>query len=84
VEPGVARCKPRLDHLPLCAAVPVETRIESLPVGWTPLIPAQRLARQLGMRSLLIKDDGRNPSSSFKDRATAIALLRARELGLDS
>jgi threonine synthase len=62
---------------------PVETRIESLPLGWTPLIPAPRLGERLGMRSLLVKDDGRNPSASFKDRATAIALLRARELGLD-
>jgi threonine synthase len=35
----------------------------------------------LGIGSVWIKDDGRNPSASFKDRASAIALLRAREIG---
>lgn len=62
---------------------PVRGRIERLPIGWTPLIPAPRLARALGLEGceLLLKDDGRNPSASFKDRASAIALVRARELG---
>jgi threonine synthase len=60
---------------------PVTGRIESPPIGWTPLFPAPRLAERLGLRSVLIKDDGRNPSASFKDRASAIALLRARETG---
>jgi len=61
----------------------VASRIEGLPVGWTPLIAAPRLAAQLGLadHELLVKDDGRNPSASFKDRASAIALVRARELG---
>jgi threonine synthase len=62
---------------------PVGSRIEGLPMGWTPLIAAPRLAAQLGLgdHELLIKDDGRNPSASFKDRASAIALVRAREIG---
>jgi len=62
---------------------PVATRIESPPIGWTPLFRADRLAAPLGLRSLFIKDDGRNPSASFKDRASAIALVRAREIGRD-
>jgi len=61
---------------------PVEARIKAPPIGWTPLFEAPRLARQLGHQGrLLIKDDGRMPSASFKDRASAIALVRARELG---
>jgi threonine synthase len=60
---------------------PVAGSIESPPVGWTPLFLAPRLAKQVGVRALFIKDDGRNPSASLKDRASAIALLRARETG---
>lgn len=60
---------------------PVDGRIESPPIGWTPLFEAPRLAEPLGLRRLLVKDDGRNPSASFKDRASAIALVRAAETG---
>ena len=60
---------------------PVSGRIDSPPIGWGPLFPATRLGEKLGLKSLLIKDDGRNPSASFKDRATAIAMVRAREVG---
>ena len=62
---------------------PVASKIDSPNVGWTPLLPAPRLAQSIGLKSLRIKDDGRNPSASFKDRASAIALLRARELGAE-
>ena len=62
---------------------PVESRIESPPIGWSPLFQVPRLQQQLGLTSLWVKDDGRNPSASFKDRASAIALVRARELGLE-
>ncbi len=54
--------------------------IPPLPVGWTPLIEAQRLAESLGMRSLWIKDDGRNPTASLKDRASAMVVARANEI----
>ena len=52
-----------------------------LPVGDTPLLRADRLAAALGLKNLFIKDDARNPSGSFKDRASAIAVARARETG---
>ena len=35
----------------------------------------------MGVREFSIKDDGRNPSASFKDRASSVALLRAKDLG---
>ncbi|HSJ52726.1 MAG TPA: pyridoxal-phosphate dependent enzyme, partial [Anaerolineae bacterium] len=50
-------------------------------VGWTPLYPAPRLAGGLGLGRLWVKDDGRQPTASFKDRASAIAVCKARELG---
>lgn len=61
--------------------LPTAGRLEGPPVGWTPLVAAPKLARRLGLRSLLLKDDGRNPSASFKDRASAVAIQRAREAG---
>ncbi|MDH4142799.1 MAG: threonine synthase [Chloroflexota bacterium] len=54
----------------------------SLPVGSTPLLKAERLAPVLGVQRLLIKDDTRNPSLSFKDRAVAVAAERAVEFGV--
>jgi threonine synthase len=62
--------------------LPVSARLEGPPVGWTPLVAAPRLSRDLGLgRPLLLKDDGRNPSASLKCRASAVALMRAKELG---
>jgi threonine synthase len=61
--------------------LPVKGRLEGPPVGWTPLVDAPKLASGLGLKRVLIKDDSRNPSASFKDRASAVALQRARELG---
>jgi threonine synthase len=52
-------------------------------VGWTPLYPAPRLAASLGLRHLWVKDDGRQPTASFKDRASAIAVVKTRELGYE-
>ncbi|MCJ7738781.1 MAG: threonine synthase, partial [Anaerolineae bacterium] len=53
-------------------------------VGWTPLLPVPRLADRLGLRHLWIKDDTRQPTGSFKDRASAIAVVKTRELGYDT
>lgn len=53
--------------------------------GATPLIRAGRLARVLGIRDLYIKNDGVNsPTLSFKDRATAVAINKALEFGLEA
>ena len=49
-------------------------------VGCTPLYRADRLGDALGLKRLYLKDDGRNPSASFKDRANAVVLTRALEL----
>ena len=52
-----------------------------LRVGQTPLYEAPRLGAVAGLKNLFLKDDGQNPSASFKDRAGAVALVRARETG---
>lgn len=50
-----------------------------LPVGQTPLILSPNLNSLTGIGQLWLKDDGRNPSASFKDRASAVAIAMARE-----
>ena len=50
--------------------------------GFTRLLRADNLARELGIRKLWVKDDSGNPTHSFKDRVVAIALSAARELGM--
>ena len=55
-----------------------------LRVGWSPLYKADNLARALGLKTLYIKDDGQNPTSSLKDRASALAVVKAREAGADT
>ena len=46
-------------------------------LGWTPIIEAPRLAKLLGIGRLRIKDEGRNPSGSFKDRPSSVGVARA-------
>ncbi|MGF0007022.1 threonine synthase [Eubacteriales bacterium SGI.150] len=66
--------------------LPVEPDSPPTPlrVGWSPLYPAPRLAQVLGLKDLYIKDDGQNPTSSLKDRASAMAVVKAREAGADT
>jgi threonine synthase len=53
--------------------------------GFTPLVKADRLARELGVEALYIKDDTVvHPTLSFKDRVVAVALTKAREFGFDT
>jgi threonine synthase len=56
------------------------TRVD-LGAGFTPLRRADRLAAELGMKSLWVKDDSANPTHSFKDRVVSVALTAARQLG---
>jgi threonine synthase len=48
-------------------------------LGWTPMIEAPRLAEVLGIGRLRLKDDGRNPSGSFKDRPSSVGVQRAQQ-----
>src|SRR5262249_9075404 len=63
------------------ALLPIETASipPPLTVGWTPIYTSRPLADQFGVRELLIKDDGRNPTASFKDRPSALAVVKAQE-----
>ena len=63
--------------------LPIEETTEPTPlrVGWSPLYEEPRLAEQLGLKQLWVKDDGLNPTASLKDRASAMAVAKAREAG---
>jgi threonine synthase len=53
--------------------------LPGLQVGWTPVVQTPSLARTMGLKTLYLKDDGRNPSGSLKDRASAVGVVKARE-----
>ena len=63
--------------------LPVEQdeNIVSLGEGWTPILPAPRLAELVGLSKLFIKDESQNPTQSFKARGMAAAVSMAKELG---
>lgn len=66
------------------ALLPVPSTVDAHPntdPGFTRLVKADRLAAELGIRNLWVKDDTGNPTHSFKDRVVAVALAAARELG---
>jgi threonine synthase len=73
-------CESMWRYMPL---LPIESDefIQPLRVGWTPLYSFPRLADELKLSALLIKDDGQNPTASYKDRASSIVVIKAQEKG---
>jgi threonine synthase len=56
--------------------------IVSLGEGWTPILKLERLANQLGLENLRMKDESSNPTGSFKARGLSAAISKAKELGI--
>jgi threonine synthase len=75
-DPTIWRYRPLLPIRP-------DSPVPPLTVGGTPLYRADRLARGLGLKHVWVKDDGRLPTASFKDRASAIAVVKGRERGAE-
>jgi threonine synthase len=73
-DPTIWRYKPLLPVRP-------DTAVSPLTVGGTPLYQTDRLAAELGLRQVWVKDDGRLPTASFKDRASILAVAKAQEKG---
>ena len=69
-------------YQPLLPLAP-DARVPPLAAGWTPLYAAPRIAAQLGLRRVWVKDEGVNPTGSLKDRASALVLARALERGTE-
>src|SRR6202165_4226257 len=68
------------DLLPIEDSVPVVTLGE----GMTPLVKADRLGAELGLRNLYLKNDSMNPTNSFKDRVVSVAISWARSNGFET
>ena len=89
IEFDAARARPVLNRRTLKARprdiwryrellpIPRDARLPPLQVGWTPITDAPRLAEWAGIGTLRLKDEGRNPTASFKDRASAVGVARA-------
>ncbi len=82
-EKLAARSKPTMWRYRELLPVEESTPDTELRVGWSPLYEAPRLAKRLGLKQLWIKDDGVNPTASLKDRASAMAVAKAREAGAE-
>ena len=59
-----------------------DANLVSLGEGYTPLLDANSLGGELGLRKLWVKDEAQNPTGSFKDRGLSVAISRAKELGV--
>ena len=77
-EPSLWRYLPLL---PISAPNGENTPLYS--AGWTPTFELPTLAAKLGLNNLWLKDESSNPTGSFKDRASAILVARAREIGAE-
>ncbi|HVO71661.1 MAG TPA: threonine synthase [Aggregatilineaceae bacterium] len=75
-DPSMWRYRPLLP-------VAEDAKVPPLSVGWTPLYDAPRLAQYLGLARVWVKDDGRNPTGSLKDRASALVTARAMAEGME-
>lgn len=60
-----------------------ESKVPKLRVGWSPFYEEKRLADVIGIKTLYVKDDGINPTASLKDRASAMAVVKAEEAGMN-
>ena len=59
-----------------------EANVITLGEGFTPIFKAERLGKEMGCTSLYIKDEGLNPTASFKARGLSAAISKAKELGI--
>jgi threonine synthase len=80
LTPSTLENRPR-NHWRYYELLPIEPNEEAFawPVGWTPIMETQRLADWAGCKRLRVKDDGKNPTSSFKDRASSVGVLHAMQ-----
>lgn len=71
------------DHWRYKELLPVSPNIPfpHLHIGWSPVYDVPRLAKHIGISKLYLKDDGRNPTNSFKDRASSVGVMKAIEFG---
>lgn len=82
MTPGALASRP-LNHWRYAELLPIEPDASAFawPVGWTPILETPRLAAWAGVQRLRVKDEGRNHTGSFKDRASSVGVLHAMQVG---
>lgn len=87
-DDGIAQMKSRLPGRPFdmfryreVLPLPEDAPAMPLVVGWSPLSAAPRLAKEVGVKGIYLKDDGRNPSGSLKDRPSSLGVVLAMATG---
>ncbi|MDP9380270.1 MAG: threonine synthase [Chloroflexota bacterium] len=80
----VAARSPGLWRIPELMPVRNPSNVVTLGEGGTPLLPASRLGEMLGFSALYVKEEGLNPTGSFKARGISAAVSRAKELGVEA
>ncbi len=73
-DPSIWRYRPMLP-------IKEESSVPPVQIGWTPLYDSKIIAEELGLKKIWIKDDGRQPTASLKDRASVMAIIKGREKG---
>ncbi len=64
--------------------LPIDSQVVDIGTGFTPLLRADNLGRELGLDKLYVKNDCLNPTYSFKDRVVSVAITKAQEFGFDT
>ncbi len=78
---SIAKGPPTLWRYKDLLPIEQESSIVDIGVGYTPLLRADNLARELGLKEVYVKNDSVNPTFSFKDRPSSIAVSKAVEFG---
>ena len=75
-----------LDHWRYRELLPIEHEVSLPPlhVGWSPIYNSPRVAKWTGIHTMWLKDDGRNPTASMKDRASSVGVIKCKEFGYNS
>lgn len=79
---AVAARRPGMWQIPEMMPVRDPANVVTLGEGGTPLLPTPRLGERLGLRQVYVKEEGLNPTGSFKARGISAAVSRAKELGV--
>jgi threonine synthase len=80
----LARREPSLWRYRELLPLPLEEAPVTLGEGWTPLLPAPRFGREIGLQNVWLKDESQNPTGTFKARGMSVAVSMARHFGVEA
>jgi threonine synthase len=81
---ALARREPSLWRYRELLPLPLKEAPVTLGEGWTPLLPAHRFGREIGLQNVWLKDETQNPTGTFKARGMSVAVSMARHFGVET